>query len=237
MRTRQNQQGATLIMVIGIIAALAIMASALVVLVTNVSGNTARDRTTTKAFDVSEGALDFGMNTLAASWPRPTTAIPSPATPVFSLSAFKAVGQFGSSSEYPAPNASLGQPFASVTYYDNTGTTPDNINYGSHIDANQDNKMWVVASGATGSRMAIVHAEVNRNFYNTNFPTGIAVYTGGNLTSNGGGNNPKITIEDQTGVSSVTGIVAGNLQAPSVFQSTITPVVGNGDTTKVPSLE
>jgi hypothetical protein len=232
MRKLKRQEGVTLILVIGIVATLAIMATTLVFVIGNMSANSGTERTRTKAFDVAEGALDYGMNMLAASWPIPTTTTPTPSPPVFSVSSFQAIGKYANSLEYPAPQTGLG-PFASVTYYDNTGTSPDNINFNSHIDANGDGKMWLVTTGATGTRTSTIQSEVNRNTYNTNFPTGIAVYTGGNLTSNGGGNNPKIRIEDQTNTPSVMGYVAGNLQAPSVFQSTITPVVGN----KVGSLD
>ena len=229
MRKLKRQEGSVLIMVIGIGAALAIMAVGLVFIVTNVAGNTGKERTRTKAFDVSEGALDYAMNTLSASWPKPGTTI----APAFALSSFQTIGQFGVAAQYAAPKAGLG-PFADVKFYDNMVTEgqPDGIDSTSGIDANGDGKMWLVSSGATGSQKATVQAEVNRIPYNTNFPRGIAVYAGGNLTSNGGGNNPKIRIEDQGSAPSVVGYVGGNLQAPSVFQNTITPTVG----AQVPSL-
>lgn len=230
MRRRNRQAGSVLIMVIGITAALAIMSSGLVFIFTNVSHNTANERTRTKAFNVSEGALDYAMNTLAASWPKAGTTTP----PVFALSSFQSMGQFGVASQYAAPKTGLG-PFADVLFYDNTVATnqPDGINPNVHIDANGDGKMWLLSSGATGAQKATIQAEVNRQPYNTNFPRGIAAYAGGDLTSNGGGNNPKIRIEDQGSAPSVVGYVGGNLQAPSVFQSTITPTVG----ANVPSLE
>jgi|SRR5450756_54920 len=226
MRKLKRQEGSVLIMVIGIGAALAIMAVGLVFIVTNVAGNTGKERTRTKAFDVSEGALDYAMNTLAVAWPK-TVA------PTFALSTFQTIGQFGVAAQYAAPKAGLG-PFADVKFYDNKVTEgqPDGIDSTSGIDANGDGKMWLVSSGATGSQAATIQAEVNRIPYNTNFPRGIAAYAGGNLTSNGGGNNPKIRIEDQGSAPSVVGYVGGNLQAPSVFQNTITPTVG----AQVPSL-
>jgi len=229
MRKLKRQEGSVLIMVMGITAALAIMAVGLVFIVTNVSGNTAKERTRTKAFDVSEGALDYAMNTLTVAWPKPGTTV----APIFALSTFQTIGQFGVSAQYAAPKAGLG-PFADVQFYDNivTAGQPDGINYNSHIDALGDGKMWLVSSGATGTQKATIQAEVNRINYNTNFPRGIAAYAGGDLTSNGGGNNPKIRIEDQGDAPSVVGYVGGNLQAPTVFQSTITPVVG----AQVPSL-
>lgn len=240
MHKRQRQEGSVLIMMIGIAAVLAIMASGLVFILGNVSANTANQRTRTKAFDIAEGALDYGMQTLAASWPTPGTTTP----PTFSLSSFETLGsssatssQFANSQEYPPPNAGLG-PFAAVQFYDNTVNPgqSDGINTNSHIDANGDAKMWLVASGATGSQTATIQAEVNRTTYNTNFPRGLAVYTGGDLLSNGGGNNPKIVIENQGGATSVTGYVAGNLQAPSVFANTITKEVGPGQVPPLSSL-
>ncbi len=56
-------------MVIGIVAALAILAGSLVMLTINVQGNSSRDRQAKKSFNVSEAALDTALFKLGSSWP------------------------------------------------------------------------------------------------------------------------------------------------------------------------
>lgn len=187
MSALRRQDGAALIMLIGIIAALAILATGLVTLTANVQSNTADVRTRSKAFDVAEGAADFGMNQLAKAWPKAAASAPA-----FPAAAFAALGSYANSAEYPAPKAGLG-PFTDVHYYDNiagTGGQPDSIDYTKEgKDANLgigDNRMWIVANAATGDRSAKIQAEVQRQVVNTTFPTGIAVWCGGDWSVKGG---------------------------------------------------
>ena len=78
MRRRHQEQetGAALIMVIGVIAALAVMAATITALTLNVKHNTARDRQQTKTFNVAEGVLDHAMAQLAISWPTSDALAP-----------------------------------------------------------------------------------------------------------------------------------------------------------------
>ena len=160
------------------------------------------------------------MNTLAQTWPAGASAT----APTFDLSTFRNLGAFATSA-YADPAAGLG-PFATVKFYDNTVTAgqADGIDYNTSIDANGDGKMWLVAKGATGDRVAGIQAEVNRTPVNTNFPHGVAVYTGGDMTSNGGGNNPKIVVEDKGTAASVTGYVSGSIDTASVFDTNVITV-------------
>ena len=66
-------------------------------------------------------------------------------------------------------------------------------------DTNGDGKMFVEGQGKVGKRSARFQALVQRTFVNTTFPHGIAVYDGGPMDSNGGGNNPKITVYNDGG--------------------------------------
>jgi hypothetical protein len=225
MRRGSSQAGAGLVMVIGVIAALAIMGTTLVAVTGNVQSNTAAERTRSKAFDVAEGALDYYMSQLARAWPKGTTTAPT-----FDATAFRALSVYATAAEYPNPASGLG-PFASVAIYDDdqtVGGTP-NVGYNPatspHSDANNNKMVWLVARGATGAQASSIQAKVNRNPVNTSFPTGIVVYAGGNLTSNGGGNNPKIVIEKaDTGVN---GMVKGSIDTTTVFQTGIGVVQGN----------
>ena len=226
MRDLRSQEGSMLVLLIGVIAALAIMASTLVMLTGNVQSNTAQERTRSKAFDVAEGGLDYYMNQMALGWPK---GVASP--PAFNSAAFRGLDQFNNPSEYPNPAG--GAAFANVTVYDNDQTVNGKVNEGysvaasPHTDANGDGKVWLVATGATGRKAAGIQVKVNRTPVNTQFPKGIAVYAGGNMTSNGGGNNPKITVEDSGGPGNqVHGYVKGTIDTVTVFdQSSANPVI------------
>jgi hypothetical protein len=237
MRRYRSQQGATLLIIIGVIAALAVMGATLVVLTANVQSNTSKERTRSKSFDVAEGAMEFYMNQLAGAWPKDAVA------PAFDLATFRSLGQYANTAEYPDPKAGLG-PFANAVCYDNDVKLGgvDNVGYTTsspHQDVNGDGKLWVVSRGAVWNKASSIQSEVTRTSVNTQFPTGIAVYSGGNMTSNGGGNNPKVTVEDSGG-GLVSGYVAGTIDTTSVFDTSsanpVTPVVGSLGGT-VPALD
>jgi len=235
----RDQNGIALIMVIGVIATLLVMGATLVMLTANVQSNTAQERTRSKSFDVAEGAMDFYMSQLAGAWPKGTTPAPT-----FNLSGppspgFRSLAQFANTAEYPNPQSGL-VPFASAVCYDNSvpgvpvngvPTWTTIVGYDAanspHSDANKDGKVWIVAKGATGAKRSAIQSEVSQIPVNTQFPSGIAVYDGGNMTSNGQGNGAKIRVEDSGG-GSVTGYVAGTIEDIGAFDfNSITPVIGS----------
>ena len=55
--------------------------------------------------------------------------------------------------------------------------------------------MWMVAQSGVGKRATRVISEVERTWFTMSLPRGIPLWAGGNLLSNGGGNNPKIEVE------------------------------------------
>ena len=239
-----DQSGFGLVFVIGVLAALAILASTLVMITANVQSNTAQERTRTKAFGVAEGAMDYYMSQLAGYWPKPTLTAPT-----FDASAFRALGQFSNAVEYPDPAVALGA-FAAATSYDNDQTVNGvpNVGYDTatspHNDANGDGRLWVVARGATNDRAASIQSQVMRVPVNTQFPTGIAVWAGGNMTSNGGGNNPKVWVETAPAGSQVSSYVGGTIDTTSVFdvsgQKSSIPITPSGpsiDSKAIPSLD
>lgn len=69
MASRNSQSGATMLMLLGVIAALAVLAVTVVMVTGNVQGRTQADRTYTKAEDVAEAALDKSMYAIGMSWP------------------------------------------------------------------------------------------------------------------------------------------------------------------------
>ena len=178
MRTRKRESGSTLLMVIGIIAALAVMAAALVVLVVNAQSGTAKDRTRVKAFNVAEAALDEGMYQLSASWPQASGAT------VFD-SAMK--DKFGerfnpalASPEYP--NLSV-----TVKYYDDTAA--GGMDKSKDYDSTGNNLMWVVAQAGTGSKVVRIQAKVQRTLFDTTIPRGNVIFSGGPM-NHASGNEP-----------------------------------------------
>ncbi|MEI6727144.1 MAG: hypothetical protein WCN81_13085, partial [Actinomycetes bacterium] len=93
---RDTQSGATLILVMGVIAALATLGATLVMVTGNVQHRTEADRTKTKAFDAAEAALDQSMYRIGTSWPSTPTGF------TWDSSAFNAAFlTTGQGSEYP----------------------------------------------------------------------------------------------------------------------------------------
>jgi hypothetical protein len=231
---RNPERGSSLIMLIGIIATLAIMASSLVVLAANVQSNTAHDRSRAKAFNVTEGALNVGMADLAAAWPTAANT-----GPTFDAAQFR--GMF-SATQFPNPTSGA---FATVKYYDNLNPVDESVNYdrGSPTNPNlPDSKMWLEAQGGTGPSKTRIRVLVELTYFATTLPKGVALYTGANLLSNGGGNNPKIvidagqaqgltasirvkgtiddvTVADQSKINEYTGAAAGSIE--DVFPPTL----------------
>jgi len=207
-----SQSGATLLIIIGIGAALAVMTASLVMVIGNMQANTADSRTREKAATVGEAAMDAQMYALALNWPK--VSVPNP---VPTLDATLVRTQFPAN-EFPNSTGDL----VGAVYYDNSDTTGD-----GHVDirdakwdANGDSRMYVEAQGKVGRRSTRFQALVERTFVNTTFPHGIAVYDSGAMDSNGGGNNPKVTVHYDGGYP-VSGYVGGAIGAADVFQSTI----------------
>ena len=171
MHRQREQRGSTLIMLIGVIAAVAIMAATLVVLVMNVSANTAAERTRAKAFNMSEAGLDNGLYVLGKNWPKFLTSTP----PAIDTDAFRT--EFNVA-EFPGPLTPV-----DVMFYDNLPT----INQGTHWDSNGDKMMWVDSQARVGDRTARVRALVQQENANLNLPRGVVMYAGGGLKMHGGG--------------------------------------------------
>ena len=222
MRARLgSQSGATLLIIIGITAALAVMTASLVFVVGNMQANTADSRTREKAASVGEAAMDAQMYALALNWPKSASPNPVP-----SLDTARLRDQFPTD-EFPNTTGD----FVNAVYYDDSDTNGDGHvdSNDAHWDANGNYLMYVESQGKVGDRATRFQALVERTFIDTTFPHGIAVYDGGSLSSNGQGNNPKITIYNSGGYD-VSGYVngtigtEGNDREREVFQSTISVI-------------
>jgi hypothetical protein len=203
-----SQRGSTLVMIIGVMAALAVMASILVAVIGNMQANTADSRVRNKAQGVAEATMDAQMYALAKDWPE--TATPSP---VPTMNAAVVRTQF-STSEFP--NGTNGG-FAAAVYYDNSDTSGDGkvTSADAKYDANNDGRMIIEAQGNVGDRAARIQGMVQRTFVNTLFPQGLVVYDGGDMNSNAVG--AQIRVYNQGTAPAVTGQVGGALQDASVF--------------------
>lgn len=207
-----GQRGATLLIIIGIAAALAVMTASLVIVIGNMQANTADSRTREKAATVGEAAMDAQMYALALNWPKVATPSPVP-----SLDTAQLRVQFPTD-EFPNTTGD----FVGAVYYDDSDTNADglvDVN-DAHWDANGNRRMYVEAQGRVNGRATRFQALVERTFVDTTFPHGIAIYDGGGMDSSGGGTNPKITVYDDGGYP-VSSYVNGIIQDPAVFQNTI----------------
>ncbi len=187
-----------------------------------------------KAFNVAEAAVDVGMYHMNASWPETDGSGPDFSADEWTT-AFR--DQF-SADEFP--DAEAGQ-FVVVDYYDNQDTIDKNIKWdqGQPTDPSlPDNKMYIEAQAGVGPKATRIQVLVERIPYTTSFPRGVALCAGGDLYSNGGGNNPKIHVEVAPptevvpgGVTSVH--VRGTIESSDVSQSP--PIVQNqGDAALTP---
>ncbi len=195
MNGLREERGATLVLVIGVVAALAILAAAMVALSANVQHNTASARTQGKAFNVAEAGLDAGQAALWASWP--STAAAGAALTV-DPSTFKT--QF-SAAEFPNPKTGA---FIDVRFYDDDGdATNPGMNTAYNYDQNNNGFMWIVSRGATGTRAAKVQAMAKKVTYDMRIREGVALYTDGLLQTKGTGNQPVVGLDQPATAASV----------------------------------
>lgn len=195
MSRLRSQQGAGLILIMGVIATLAILAAAMVVLSINVQHNTAKATSQGKAFNVAEAGLDAGQSALWVKWPAPADGLPggpAPAVlPTVSSSAFQA--QF-SASEFPSPTG--GGNFVTLAFYDDDNNlTNPGVRTQYSYDENANGRMWIESRGATGTRAAKVMALVQKIDYDVQIRQGVALYTDGVMSTNGTGNQPVVGLD------------------------------------------
>ena len=202
-----------MVLIIGVVAALAISAAALVAFVGNVRHGSVDTSQHVKSFTVCEAGLDVGMPLLSSQWPATSTSIPT-----FDASAFRArfnTGQF--------PNPPSG-PFISVSWYDDQ----DPVNTAINWDQNGNGLLWMVSQANGAKRSTRVISLVQRNWFTMSLPRGIPLWAGGNLLSNGQGNNPKIRIEVPPPTGTVTTVhVGGTIEETSVTQGGIAQLTGS----------
>lgn len=166
MKDTTSQRGATLLLVIGVIAALAVLSAAMVVLFVNVQHNTMTDRMQTTAFNVAEAGIEAGQSALWGEWPSTVSQAGTP--------------------EIPAP---LAGGTVAVKFYDDDGLTPPGIptEPGFSWDQNANGKMWVESVGTSNQRSAKIMVCVLQVPFNPNIRGNVALFAQSNGTVNGQG--------------------------------------------------
>jgi type II secretory pathway pseudopilin PulG len=137
MQRRSREAGAALIMLLGIMAALAIMAVMLVTVLANQQSATAQQRNRSSSVGYAEGAMDAVVQAAKTASAMPT-ASPSAA----------GVGWLGDSAALSSITSGLGFPAGTTVQawiYDNLTT----VNKGTYWDSNHDGMMWVEVLAVT----------------------------------------------------------------------------------------
>ena len=182
MYRKDYQRGSSLVMLIGIIAALAIMATTLVALTANVHHNTYADRMEVKADAITEAALDVGMSDLSATWPDTDGS-----GPTLDATAFR---NMFTPSQFPAPEG--GGTFAQYAYFDNP---PYSGGYSAAnppaYDMNHDSQMYLVAQAGVGPGEARIQSLVRVTYFQADFPRGVAVFTGADCSATAAATTPR----------------------------------------------
>jgi len=186
MHVRESERGSALVLIIGVIAALAILAAALVMLTGNSQSNTARDRQRTQSFNLAEAALDAGLSKLAGEWPFLSEQAPA-VDPAAFWGSFNAKGDIGN--DYAAPRN--GGARTQVVFFDNSDTNGDGVvgftkahGWDAGYDADGDKQIYVEAQGNVGRMRSRIRALVRMTYLNLGLLENVAIYTPGWVSVN-----------------------------------------------------
>ena len=165
------------------------------------------------ANSVADAALDQVRQSLLEQWPEsPGASVPFDEAGVRALFSLE---------EVPDPVPGL-EPFASAGVFDNLSPLDQDIAW----DSNGDGRLILEYRGASGIDVCSMRVVVQRTYLASALPRGVVLYTGGDVLSNGGGNNPKIRVEFASPAGAVMAYVAGAVESPEVFENSIVVVTG-----------
>lgn len=195
MHRRNSQEGAALVMIIGVAAALAILAATLVAVTLNAQAGTRDDRMRAKAFTVAEGSVDATLSSLSAGWPATSTQ-----TIDTTALAGTVRGLYPTGGADGYPDSPGGKAFTNIYIYDNFDTNGDGMidRHDSAYDQFADGVMNVEVQSSVGSRKAGVVTQVMAAKTTLDFRANTVIYAGDTLTVDGVNKNK-----------SAIGIVAG----------------------------
>jgi Tfp pilus assembly protein PilX len=183
MNRYRSERGATLIMMIGVMAVLAVLAATLVMVTVNVKGSTKDVTTRSQAFNVAEAGLDLGMYTLSSAWPTSTVATGT----VVALSTDPRT--MFDTSQFPT---SSGKQFITVTM------SPD---------TSSDHLLLQAQANVGGKSVRLQTQIVRKNVGVKSLVPGVAVYSGSDTAISG---NPFVGSPLNNGVPTGAVYVYGN---------------------------
>ena len=191
MRRHSNQDGFALILFIGIVAALAILASMLVVMLDNQQHATFKERTSKTSLYYADAAL----SSAASAAENDTTWL---------TNSSYTVNQTTYNQNYSALS---GEPTATYTVYDNLSPVNTAVTY----DSNGDGEVWVQAS-VTWNRKTSTVRELVSSATKTSILPKAAAWTDTNMTLNDSSNIYGVQNNgqpDDSGAPYVTSIMCG----------------------------
>lgn len=222
MRSRQtlkDQTGSTLLLVIGVTAVLAVLATTLVMVTTNTQGATADNRTRVEAFDVAEAGLASAVAGVGSSWP---STLGTTFTQTDLLAAFD---EAFPTSDYADADE---RPSVTISAYDDLTPIDTSVEW----DSNGNGVMWVQSRGVSASKAATVRTQISRESTTTSsiFP-GVAVYSGGDIGPGSGSWNVTGPLDSTTGEPVAAVYAVGDMVRPwNSTLSTVDIVLGGSDT-------
>lgn len=175
-RVATGSRGSTLILFLGIMAALCILAVALVAVLANAQHATSRNKARTTAFDVAEAAVDVTMQSLLNEWPKIGSA--------WTEASFAArAPDFGGTFDVTS-NATTGNAvYVSVLDDDETGA--GEVGW----DQNGNGYLWIDSQARVNGVSSRIRTMVQAKFYEMNLPRAWAVVGDGDLLSNAADGN------------------------------------------------
>jgi Tfp pilus assembly protein PilX len=223
MRRHQNQEGFSLILLIGITAALAILAATLVMMLDNQQHATSKERSSKTSLYYAEAALNSAANAVETNTAWLTAAYSD---------------QTAMGANY---NTIAGAPAVTYRVYDNA--TP--INYGVNYDQNQDGEVWVETTTTYLGKKSVVRELVSSSTKVSILPKA-AAWTDTDMVMNGTSNIYGVKNDgtaDDSGAPYVTSVMVGddftgngsaNLAYPGHTVQSLGLQV-NGDVTNLPT--
>jgi len=212
MRRQGNQEGFALIVLIGITAALAILAAALVMMLSNQQHMTSKDRASKTSLYYAEAALNSG----AAALENDNSWLTAAYTNTTAMNT-----NYGTIA---------GAPTATYAVYDNG--TP--INTAVNYDANGDGEVWVQTTTTFNNKTTIVRELVSSSTKTSILPKA-AAYADTDIVLNGTSNIYGVQLDgtpDTSGAPYVTTIMAGS----DFTANTSTTLASPADSTHTQSL-
>ena len=199
MQRLHSRQGAVLVLVIGVVAALAVLAATLVAVTVNVQSGTSHDRMRAKAVNVAEGSIDAVLSEMSARWPATSGQTINTTTLEDTVRDLFPTGGLDGN-----PNLPTGQNFDKIYIYDNADTNRDGkIDRGdAHYDSYADGVMNVEVQANVGGSKAGIVTQVTAAKTTLDIRPNTAIYAGGDLTIDG-------VNKDKSAIGIVLGAPAG----------------------------